>query len=285
MTTKYIIIGLLVILLFIIGYFSIQSNKENYNIYHDFKKSLNPINQLVRKNNWTYYEANTNTKNWILSLINTKNCKNLFISDNIYYGHPDLEFNYSHTMGNNIILSNRDYKKLQRYYTNKDESSIYNMGSLIVHESVHIDQRYNYDKYKSLYKLWGYEFGDIQNIDVLLETKRQNPDANDNDIVWSDGTNYYFINCFYDKNKPNEDVNTYAYQISKKGNTFIYEGSQGILLNDLRSYNDFFGNIHSNYTPNEICAEYTEIVFSTCLYGSTNFDKPAYIIFKNYFNY
>ena len=285
MSLKFISFGIFIILVVAIIYMTIQSNQENFSIYDDFKKSLNTINRKVRKDTWTYYIADTNVKNWILSLIRRKNCKNLFISDEIYYGHPDLEFNYSHTMSNKIIISNRDYKALEDYYSRRDDDAVYNLGSLIIHESVHIDQRYNYEKYKQLYKLWGYIFEDVQNIKVLLQSKRQNPDALDDDVIWSDGINYYFINCFYNKHNLSKDVIKYAYRLSRTGNTFSYDGEDGILLENLKSYNDFFGNIHSNYTPNEICAEYTEIVFSTCLHGSTKFDTPAYRIFKKYFEY
>jgi hypothetical protein len=285
---KYLIpiVGIVILgtILLILNY----TIKEKYSIYDPFRKSLNTLNRLVRKNTWTYYNTDTNIKNWIISLINEKNCKKLFISTNLYYGHSDLEFNYSHTMADKVILSNHDYNSLKQFYKEKDMNAVYSIGSLIVHESVHVDQRYNYDKYIELYKLWGYEFvNDIQNIDKLLEIKRQNPDANDDNILWNDGNdNYYFINCFFDKNNPSTRITKYAFPIQKINNIFIYYGNNGILLDELYSYTNFFGNIDNNYTPNEITAEYTEIIFGECLQLSPLlFDSDAYNIFKKHFNY
>lgn len=282
MKILYFIIG--IILIGVLS-FIIYKSKEDYDIYSSFRKNLNYINKLVRKNNWEYYDTDTKVKNWILSIINEVDCKNIFVSPNLYYGHPDLEFNYSHTMSDKIILSNNHYKQLQKYYNKDDKNAVYDIGSLIVHESVHIAQRFNYQKFKNLYKLWGYEFGNIKKFDHILGTKRQNPDADDDNVVWANNNKYYFINCFYDKNNPNISVTKYAYPLLKIENEFIYNGSDPILLNNLDSYNNFFGHISNNYTPNEICAEYTEIIFSTCLVGKTNFNSDAFSIFKNYFDY
>ena len=74
-------------------------------------------------------------------------------------------------------------------------NSTYHSGNIlktIVHEAVHVHQRYNFELYKELYKEWGYIFVDkIHNFKHILNRKRQNPDADDDNILWSNNNNYY----------------------------------------------------------------------------------------------
>lgn len=256
---------------------------ENFNIYDKWQRNLNSVNQLVRKNNFTYYEFDKNIKQWVLDIINSHNCNNLFISNNLYYGHPDLEFNYSHTMSNKVILSNHEYNQLVAAYNNNNKNIMNTIGSTIVHESAHVHQRLHYNDYIKLYDLWGFYHipGKIENFDHILEYKRQNPDANDDNIVWFDKhNNIYFINCFFSKTNPNTSVTKYAYPIEYKNNTYVYNNRKPILLSNLMEYNDRFGNIYNNYTPNEIYASYIEIYFKECLNNSSTLYNEAYNIFK-----
>lgn len=274
------------ILLLYAIYSCIQNNySEHYdtNIYKNFKKSLNSANKKVRKNNFTYYKSDSNVINWVMDTLQRYNCK-VYLHPNIYYGHPDLEFNYSHTMDNYIILSNNDYKLLQRYYNDNNDNVVFSVGSTIVHESLHVHQRYNYERYKELYKTWGYVFTDkIYNFNNIINYKRQNPDADDNNILWFNDGKYYFINCFYDKNNLKSNVvYRYVYTIDRDNNgSFVYKNEQPSLLKNFDSYLDYFGReIHNNYTPNEICAEYNEKLYSECINGQESFTSPAYELFK-----
>jgi hypothetical protein len=275
----------ILLLISIISLLSCLSLSEHFNIYNNWQKDLNDVNRLVRKNNFKYYPFDKDVKKWVMKLLQARNCKNLFISNHLYYGHPDLEFNYSHTMSNKVILSNSEYTQLMNMYKNKNPDVIYTVGSTIVHESAHIQQRQNYNSYKALYKMWGFHHipSDIQNFDHILKYKRQNPDANDNNIVWMDKfNNTYFINCFFSKHNTNTSVTKYAYPIDHKNNTYTYNNRKPILLDNLTEYNDFFGNIYNNYTPNEIYASYTEIYFKEC-YDDFTLHNDGYLIFKNNF--
>lgn len=261
--------------------------REQYvtNIYSNFIRSLNYINKKARNNtDFSYSKSDEKVINWVVDLLRDYNC-NVYIHDRnkIVYGHPKLEFNYSHTMGEYIILSNHDYNLLKRYYEDNNNNVIYNIGLTIVHESLHVHQRLNYDKYKELYKKWGYVFVDkIYNFNHILKTKRQNPDANDNDILWLNNGKYYFINCFFDPNNVNAHVvNRYAYPIIKVNNYYKYFGSSPINLSKLSGYYEFFGDVHNDYTPNEICAEYNEKLYMECL--DDTFSSPAYNIFKKWY--
>lgn len=278
---KYVII-IICIYLILVNFTDIL---ENYNvIYKDHISRLNNINKIVRKGIYEVKKGNKKIINWIINLIKDTGC-NVIVNDNIYHADPRVEFNYSHTIQDKIILSDRDYKSLVKYYNERDNMAIYTIGSTIVHESVHISQRYNYEKYKELYTMWGYIFvNDIKNIDILLEFKRENPDAQDNNILWGNRGRYYFINCFYDKNNIDPyNVECLAYEISKTGDNYEYKGGEGIKLEYFTDYNNYFGRLGNNYTPNEICAEYEEIYFMECLGNNRLFYNKAYQIFKNFF--
>lgn len=282
----YCLLLIILTILTIIGlvfYYYNHCEQFNSDIYSSFRLSLNTKNKKVRKDVWEYYQVPEDIKSWALEVLMNNNKNQIFLSTDLYYGHPDLEFNYSHTMDKNIILSNNDYKKLKKYVkTNNKKQFLYDVGSTIVHEGMHILQRFNYDRFKEMYKKWGYVFAThIIGIQPLLENKRQNPDANDDDnILWNDGNgNYYFINCFY---TTSTNVIKLAYPIHKSGPNYEYKGDDGIPLTNLDLYNNYFGNeVGNNYTPNEICAEYTEILYLEGLEGDFC-DYPAYQIFKQY---
>tara|TARA_B100000989_G_C19503738_1_gene455487 strand:+ start:53 stop:898 length:846 start_codon:yes stop_codon:yes gene_type:complete len=271
---------------------------ENYeDIYKKFRTKLNSVNRKVRKNNFTYYNIDGEIKEWIILLINKQinTCSpKIYLNTNIYRGHPNLEFNYSHTMGDKIILSDNDYNILLQDYEIRNENTI---TSLIIHESAHIYQREEYNKekinknyknpFKELYKKWGYSFSDIKHFSKILKYKRQNPDADDDDVIWKYNDKYYFINCFYDKNniKPYV-VHKYAYPIDFIRGKFIYNKTQPIELDNFTEYNNFFGNdISNNYTPNEIYAEYSERLYQECVFGKKFKNTEAYKIFKNNYFY
>lgn len=276
------IITIILLLLSIIGVILYFNYSEGFSIYSDFRSSLNERNIEVRKNNWTYYPIPRHIIEWAIKTIQNNNNNNILLTNEIYYGHLNLEFNYSHTMGDKVILSNNDYNKLVKYYNTHNQSDfLYDVGLTIVHECMHILQRFNYEKFKALYKSWGYIFSDIVNIQTLLKNKRQNPDANDDDVIWSDGKgNFYFINCFYNKNS---DVDKLAYPLYKAGIKFEYRGDKGIQLHNLKSYNDFFGEkLGNNYTPNEIYAEYTEIYYLEGLNPENTLHTQAYKMFKDF---
>tara|TARA_A100000164_G_C21887939_1_gene763779 strand:+ start:208 stop:1092 length:885 start_codon:yes stop_codon:yes gene_type:complete len=260
------------------------SEKYNDNIYNSFKRSLNYINKKVRKGVFTYYTPDKKIIDWVLTILKDYNCE-VYIHPKIYYGHPDLEFDYSHTMGDYIMLSNSDYNLLKRYYNDDNDNVIYSVGLTIIHESLHVHQRFNYEKYKRLYKMWGYVFvPKIYNFNHILKTKRQNPDANDNDVLWYSGGKYYFINCFFDKDNPDSSVTRLAYPIIKDSrNNYKYNNETPIFLNRLSNYHNFFGQVHNNYTPNEICAEYNEKLYMDCVNQQMTFNSPAYEIFKNWY--
>tara|TARA_Y100001980_G_C14550862_1_gene333698 strand:- start:1888 stop:2709 length:822 start_codon:yes stop_codon:yes gene_type:complete len=261
------------------------NEKFSDNIYSNFSKSLNYINRKVRKGNFEYYEADKKIVDWVVNKLKSYNC-NVYIHPHIYYGHPLLEFDYSHTMSNYIVLSNSDYNLLKRYYNDNNDNVIFSVGLTVIHESLHVHQRFNYDKYKQLYKMWGYIFAPkIYNFNHILKTKRQNPDADDNDILWYNKGTYYFINCFFEHdNIDAKIVNRLAYTIVKdnKGN-FRYNNSEPIHLHNLQTYMNYFGRVHNNYTPNEICAEYNEKLYMDCINQQQVFYSPAYSIFKNWY--
>lgn len=276
---------------------------EKYeDIYKKFRKRLNRINRKVRQNNFNSYSIDSEIKEWIIDVLKkqTQNCiPKIYINTNLRRGDPKLEFNYSHTMGKYIILSDNDFNTLEQDYKMRNENTI---TSLIVHESAHVHQRKEFEKeatninyknpFKELYTKWGYIFSEISHFSNILKYKRQNPDAIDDDnIIWShvDNNNnvkYYYINCFYDKkNLSAYNVHKYAYPIDLRRGEFVYNNTTPILLDELTEYNDFFGDVSNDYTPNEIYADYTERLYGECVYNKTYESNEAYKIFKNNYFY
>ena len=290
--TIFLIVFMCIITLIII--FLVNTKDDMYeqydDLYHDFKKSLNHINKKVRKNNFIYYKVSGEILENIIEKLNNKlkNCKNFYINDNLYRGHPDLEFNYSHTMGNKVILSDNDYNTIEKSIYEKDSIPLSSLTTLI-HEFAHIHQRFNKKVYQKFYEdYWNYKFVKIHNISKLLKYKRQNPDAEDDNVVWynMNDNKYYFINCFFDKqNISPYIINTYAYEINKKKDTYSYKNTKPIELDKLTDYNNFFGNIGNNYTPNEIYADYVGMLFNECQSSKYNHNYPAYQLFKKQYYY
>ena len=293
------LIFLIIITTIILCLMNTDNIYENYeDIYKNFRRKLNNINKKVRKNTFLFYDIDGEIKEWIIFLIKkqTKNCiPKLYINYNIYRGHSDLEFNYSHTMGNNIILSDNDYNILLTDFNSRNNKTY--ISSLIIHESAHIHQRKEFNKekqnknyvnpYKKLYKKWGYIFSSIKHFSKILKYKRQNPDADDDNVIWSHNNKFYYINCFFDKNNISPYViNKYAYPIELIKGKFVYTKIEPIELNNFKEYNDFFGkDVGNNYTPNEIYAEYCERLYSECVYNKKYENTEGYKIFKNNYFY
>jgi hypothetical protein len=298
-------IFLIIITTIILCLMNTQNTYENYeDIYKKFRNKLNKVNRQVRKNNFSYYDIDGEIKEWIIFLLKKQvnNCdRKLYINTNLYKGDPNLEFNYSHTMGDQIILSHNDYNILLHDYDSRNKNTI---TSLIIHESSHIHQREEFNKerktinyvnpFKELYKKWGYVFSDIKHFSSILKYKRQNPDADDNNVIWShkdkdNNIRYYFINCFFDKNNINANVvNKYAYpiQYNKNKDKFTYNKEVPIELSNLTEYNDYFGeDVSNNYTPNEIYAEYCERLYQECVFDKKFKNTDGYKIFKNNYFY
>lgn len=290
---KYTIFLILfmIILTLIILFIVSRNDKDVYeqydDIYKEFRKKLNSVNKQVRKNNFQYFQASGETKDKIIEDLEKKliNCSYFYTNDNIYYGHSDLEFNYSHTMGDKVIFSNREFKNIEKSIEENDIVP-YEYLLTLIHEFAHIHQRYHKKEYQTFYeKYWDYIFEYIHNSKQLLKYKRQNPDADDDHVIWFDKkTNrYYFINCFYDKiNISPYIINVYAYEIHKENNKFVYKNTEPIELEHLTNYNNFFGNIGNNYTPNEIYADYTGMLFDECQ-NKKQPDYPGYILFKKHY--
>jgi hypothetical protein len=125
----------------------------------------------------------------------------------------------------------------------------------------------------------------IYNFNHILKYKRQNPDADDNDILWYNDGKYYFINCFFDKNNIDAKVvNKLAYPIVKdRKGYYSYNGETPTFLYNLTDYYKFFGDVHNDYTPNEICAEYNEKLYMKCVNEYDTFSSPAYSLFKSWY--
>lgn len=114
---------------------------------------------------------------WKLALVNKPNR-----TYNIEY-----EEGMPHTRNDIIFLS--------KYVLNNDDDNLIN---ILIHEKVHIYQRYNYEKIEKIINKMGYVFSrKTKNIKLL----RANPDLNDN--IYYDNKNNIELIGIYKNNTPN----------------------------------------------------------------------------------
>jgi hypothetical protein len=152
-----------------------------------------------------------------------------------------LEFGYPYTLGKFIFIPEKLIK---------DDNIL---TKILVHEKLHIIQRYNKKYYYSLYnKLYGkYMFKiDPRNVDIsdLEHIWITNPDSNDELWLIKDQNNLYIVPYI---NKETYVDTNYAYKVIEINNSFkILDEKVNKKLLDINIL--FSGNSNINYThPNE----------------------------------
>lgn len=256
--------------LFISEYSEILENYSNYFNSKNLKKrqleninelKIKYINALEKCNSYFIYKFNKNINsklnNNILPFLDYIVPKSRITKIN------NIENNYPHT-----------HKDIMFYNYIPD-------GYIIVHELVHIDQRYNEDFYNNIYTDWGFfKVDNINNFDNIRKINRTNPDGLNINWIWKYNNKYYWIGKLYDNNNNNiSDATSKICEINKVGDKYFYNDIIDNLHNS-KEYLDFFGNINGNdYHPNEICAEY----FTKIIYNNNKAVYQAEKIFLNHY--
>jgi hypothetical protein len=122
---------------------------------------------------------------WKFALVN--GTKNSHISNSVntnYY--VEYEDGLPHTRENIIFLS--------KYVLNND---ITDLSNILIHEKIHIYQRYNKEKFDDIIKKMGYIISHNNN----NKLKRSNPDTNN--IIYFDPSTNKEMTCLYRNDKPN----------------------------------------------------------------------------------
>lgn len=223
---------------------------------------------------------NTKLQNFILINIQTSK---------IAKGNKWLEFNMPHTHSNIIIFPQYWFDNIK----NLSDSTLHNEGSTLIHELIHINQRYNYKPYEKIYEKWGFiKPNYIDNMDHIRLLNRHNPDGIDIMWVWIDKkTNkYYWIGTLFNDENPKNlsDVNYLAFELSKINNIHnemnfkCFDNTVPLKLSQFTNFIEYFNISNNHYHPNEIIASYMEIFYKNSYFKNKKIIKgEAYKIFEN----
>jgi len=213
-----------------------------------------------------------------LNLINTRFAK----------GNRWLEHGLPHTHPNIIILPPNLFETLIDPDVS-DTRLLTDIGSTIIHELVHINQRIDPSKYNDLYNKWNFKKAVyLDNMEIIIDLNRHNPDAMDIKWIWYNQKNkqYYWIGAVFKNKEPNnlQDVHYLAYPVYSIGedNYKYIESSKPIHLSEFSDFMNYFGINNNHYHPNEIVAQYMEYYYldQMGLDGNLNMlDKDGYRLF------
>jgi hypothetical protein len=182
-----------------------------------------------------------------------------------------IDNGYPHTNSNIIFLTSKFINQILPYYnSNNIDDMIINIGSILIHESIHIWQRRQPEKFELLYKkYWHFTKPErIFNIKHLEKLNRFNPDGKD--IKWVFNLNkkhILFMSLYNDNAKTIGNVKYVGVYLDKQKNNYILNEEQlniGSLqeLNNIDEFNYFFTHLYGNhYHPNEISAELLSIYY------------------------
>lgn len=243
------------------------SNEEKLNVNSLLNLMINKIN-------------NTKLQNFLLINIQTSK---------IAKGNSWLEFNMPHTHSNIIIFPQYWFNSIN----NLSDSTLHNEGSTLIHELIHVNQRYNYKPYENIYKKWGFVRPNyIDNMDHIRLLNRHNPDGINIMWVWIDKkTNkYYWIGTLFNDENPKNlsDVNYLAFELSKINNMQnelnlkCFDNTVPLKLSQFTNFIEYFNISNNHYHPNEIIASYMEIFYKNSYFkNKKNIKGEAYKIFEN----
>lgn len=253
------------------------------NIYHHY------ISNLCE---WTDHEKVL--LNWLKhNLLKKMHDKYKFLFNNVYIVkyNDDIEMGFPHTHSDTIFLTGKFVKTIIKYYNkNNINDCISDVGSIMIHEAVHIWQRREKEFFKGLYKKWNFtKYKKIYNFANLRKKNRYNPDGVE--LLWgwkSPRSDQEIIPmAVYMKGATDiSHVNLIGVRLEKLGNIPVIPPIMDFNnLNEINEYRDFFGNLGgNNYHPNELSAEIISRVITNEILETQNTQNyKAAEIFKEEF--
>ena len=156
-----------------------------------------------------------------------------------------------------------------------------NNKETLIHEKVHIFQRYYPDLFAHLYSYyWFFQKKYIKNINIINNIARTNPDALENNWVFTYNNINIILVSIYENNPSSiANVNNYGVYLDKNYN--IQEPLKMKPLNKIKQFTNFFGNSYTNnYHPNEISAD----MIAKHILNIYNRNSKAYSNFKLWWN-
>ena len=223
---------------------------------------------------------------WIIDKINKNLKKNKFLSQIWYFcTFKNLEYDFPHTHNYCIFLPRMFIDEINASYSqNLPLRKMKNLINTLIHEKVHVFQRSHKYLFEKLYLKWNFIKGEIIDPYDYKENIRNNPDSYASNYVFVNNGEYILMNAIFRKNSKNigeiDNLGIYLKKIGK--NTFITTKNTEKLKN-LKSYNEFFGDIHNNYyEPNEISAELLSYYYLEKLGFDIEYNSKAFSILKNW---
>ena len=274
---------------------------DTFGLYNELDKSVRGIKPdenitvfyIKKLDNWNSHELKT--LNWLCRGIEQKipdEYRFLIKNINIAKYKKGVEMDFPHTNGSTIFVSKNFIDAIIRYYNNNDlNSCISDIGSVIIHECVHIWQRREPEFFDKLFKKWSFtKYNKIINSKKFKSKNRYNPDGLYLNWCFTDKDtgNEYLLLSPYNENASNiSNVSYIGIEVEKLGTVPIIPPIPNIeYLRDLTYFQSFFGSVgNNNYHPNELSAEIISIiVVNNMKLGKRKTDiSPAGVIFNSLF--
>lgn len=259
------------------------------NIADDDNITSHYINKL---DDWTDYERKI--VNWLCEGIENKipdEYKFLIKNVEIVKFKKGVEMDFPHTNLSAIFLSKRFIDMIIPYFNNNNlDKCIENIGSVIIHENVHIWQRRDPEFFYDLYSKWKFKkYEKIINSKKFINVNRYNPDGVDLNWCFKDNKNneYMLLSIYKDDATNISHVNLIGIEIEKLGSVPIIPPVPNIQkLDEISDFSSFFGNLGgNNYHPNELSAEIISIHIVNQMNVKNSKDEmsPAELIYSSHF--
>ena len=339
-----IIILLLLLVLLILIYNKIVNSKEGFNsflvgkkpnfIFLDKKDASNVIYSITTFEKYNkkdrelrnirpeanladYYSSklldwNNNDKmvmNWLFKLLKDsipKEYKFLFYDIEIAKYTNGVEHGFPHTNKNCIFICSDIINKTMKFMNNNDSKAVMkHVGSMIIHECVHIWQRRDPNFFTELYASWGfYHAKKIYNFTKYRKISRYNPDGVELTWVFNLDTvkDKQCTDCYNLSVKPDNvilpaalyidgaqnisDVNLIGIYLEKLGNNYaVPPFAKSEFLSKITQFVEMFGSIaYNNYHPNEVAAEIVAIYLTERILGEKETASLALQRYKTVFS-
>lgn len=260
----------------------VLKNVNNLFNYTNLDYSLRNINNSIYKNDvhkfycdnlLEFTEKDKMLLKWLVDHLKKKTPKKWkFIYEYIKFAKYEnhIENGFPHTQSDTIFITGFFINNIIYYFNNNDvKNAIKDLGSIIVHECVHVWQRKEPEKFMKLYTYYWHfiKANKIKNGDSLKKLNRYNPDGIDLNWVFNYKNKYIWLLSLYNNDAKNiSNVKYVGVFLDKlEDNVFSLKDNKDNKhenLLDIPEFTIFFNNITGNhYHPNELSAELISIFY------------------------
>ena len=250
-------------------------NIDTFNNYTVFDKKLRgikhkediPQHYINKLEDWSGSEKQLVT--WLNDALIDKTPDDYkFIYNNVNFAkfHNDVENGFPHTNGDTIFVSSKFVSNILPFFNeNNINKAIDVIGSVIIHECIHIWQRRDPEFFNNLYKSWNFaQYNTIYNLNKIRKKSRYNPDGVKINWIFrcdKEKRDILPMAVYRDDALTIGDVNLIGVYCEKlNGFPIIPPLPKTEYLFNIKDFTTMFGEIGSNnYHPNELSAEIISI--------------------------